>query len=479
MTTPTLTLGNSYRGLASGTIRDKFVLVEGRRGTGKTRAILTILLARALAVPKSRILVVRSTRTRLSATVLVTLEEQVFPSFGMSVPGGGARENRSGYRLPNGSEIVVQGLDDTSRTQSGEFSWIYVAEGTELASQNDVSALAGALRLAMPQDVPSFVPRHQCIIDFNPSYPGHWINKIGNEVPTGLRKVNSPAAYRRILAFNRQDPEPGRWRRIVTCHADNPYYWDSKAWTWTPQGLEYYTETLSHLTGHLKRNWLDGEWSAPEGTVWGESFLPELHEVNPFRIPSTWPIYAALDPGYGHNCAFAWFAVAPNGRMYCIAEIVGARIPLGTLIARIEAMERENGWTVKRYYGDPQYIHQTRQETGKNLRRLAAELGLRLTPWPATGDMDAMVEAVRHKLEKRLDDGGPALVFFRNCPAFIEGMQGWSLKPNQHGQFVGDDKYQEELKDQADVVRGIVAVGLKYEPQQAQAILGASEQDDE
>ena len=61
-------LSDSYLPLADWSIRDGFVLIEGRRGTGKTRAILSILLARALAYPGSRWLLARSTRTRASST---------------------------------------------------------------------------------------------------------------------------------------------------------------------------------------------------------------------------------------------------------------------------------------------------------------------------------------------------------------------------------------------------------------------------
>ncbi len=62
------------------------VLVEGNRGSAKTRSILTILILRALRWPKSRWALWRSSRSRLTETVLETLETQVLPLFAMSVP---------------------------------------------------------------------------------------------------------------------------------------------------------------------------------------------------------------------------------------------------------------------------------------------------------------------------------------------------------------------------------------------------------
>src|SRR5687767_12938478 len=125
-------LSDNYLPLVDWRVKDGFVLVEGRRGTGKTRAILSTLLLRALAYPGSRWLLARSTRTRLTESVLVTLEEQVFPSFGMSVPGGAGRENRHAYHLPNGSQLIPIGLDDYQRSQSVETAGIYVAEAVEI-----------------------------------------------------------------------------------------------------------------------------------------------------------------------------------------------------------------------------------------------------------------------------------------------------------------------------------------------------------
>src|SRR5690348_2197939 len=110
--TPEVRIGRAYKPLL--TCRDPFVFIEGPRGTAKTRSILTILVARLLAYPGSRLLLCRRTRVDLSKTVLVTLEEQVFPALGMQVPGGAHRENRSEYSLSNGSMILPVGIDEGS-----------------------------------------------------------------------------------------------------------------------------------------------------------------------------------------------------------------------------------------------------------------------------------------------------------------------------------------------------------------------------
>jgi hypothetical protein len=107
---PRIVLGQSYEPLL--TCKYPFVFVEGPRGTSKTRSILSILLARMLKWPKTRTLLCRYHRAELTKTVLTTLEEEVFPAFGIPVPGGAHRENRSEYVLPNGSTFFLVGMKE-------------------------------------------------------------------------------------------------------------------------------------------------------------------------------------------------------------------------------------------------------------------------------------------------------------------------------------------------------------------------------
>jgi hypothetical protein len=290
MTELDILIGDSFLPLLGERARDRFVLVEGPRGTAKTRSILSIIMARALAKPKSRWILARSTRTRLSNSVLVTLEEQVFPAYGLPVPGAAGREHRADYLLPNGSRLIPIGLDDQQRTQSMECAGIYLAEGVELEKQDDALALAGSMRQAG-------IINPQCIVDCNPGPPGHWANVIAEPVPASLRRVHSREDYQRVLEHNAA-PAKGGWKRIVSRHQDNPAYWDHEKWDWTEMG-QAYLETLGHLGGHLRRRWLDGDWVAAEGVVFPE-FDDTKHVIEPFPIPREWPCIIAKDPGRDH-----------------------------------------------------------------------------------------------------------------------------------------------------------------------------------
>src|SRR5262245_66475081 len=108
-----------------GAARDLFhcrapeVLVSGPAGTGKTLAALWKLHYCATKVPGLRALITRKTRHSLTESVLVTYERNVLP-LGHPVFRGAARASRSAYHYPNGSEIVLGGMDLASRVLSSE-----------------------------------------------------------------------------------------------------------------------------------------------------------------------------------------------------------------------------------------------------------------------------------------------------------------------------------------------------------------------
>ena len=310
MSVATVEIGQSIAPLF--TCQDPFVMVEGPRGTGKTRGTLSVLMCRALQWPGARFLLARSTRTRLTDTVLVTLENQVFPAFGIPVPGGAGRSNRHDYTLPNGSSFIPMGLDDESRTQSLEVAGIYLAEATELDGIDAVTALAGSMRQAG-------YPFYQAIVDCNPVSPAHWMNQKGEPIEKGLRVVRTREDYERLQQHNRAPAKSplDRWKRLVTKHQDNPAYWDHETWDYTDLGRQYIKTTLESLSGHLRRRWLDGDWVSAEGSVFPD-FSEERHVI-PSRdtIPGDWPCYVGIDPGFDHPCAILWLqkrSTKKNGR---------------------------------------------------------------------------------------------------------------------------------------------------------------------
>jgi len=451
--TPDLLIGDSYLPLFQGIHTGRFLLIEGRRGTGKTRAILTYLVAQARRYPNSSWLLARSTRTRLSGSVLKSLYKQVLPLFGIPAPAAGPSVVDS-IAVGSGSVLVPMGMDDLQRSQSAEFSGGYVAEAVEVDDEDAVTSLTGAMREA------SGVPYHQVIVDCNPGAPGHWLNQIAEPMDDSYRIIRSKADYLRTVRHNREPlGSRGKWKRIITHTADNPAYFDPKAWAWTPRGKEY-IDGLGEMSGFLRQRWLDGLWVAESGGVYPE-FNESVHCCAPFMVPKDWPVFVFYDPGYDHPCAVIWIAVSPTGKHYIIDEIYGGGITLASLAEQIKARNLAGGYNVHHYYGDPQKIDaETQEASGVSIRDQMRKLGLNFSLWPRTGrQIDDQVEAVRGKLLDR------SLFIFQGLRWVTFEFQSWRYKRNAAGsQLSGDDKFEDKNNNALDCVRGAIAQGLHFAP---------------
>lgn len=268
--------------------RNLELLIEGPAGTGKTRAVLEKLNRWLLKCPNSRVLITRKTRESMSQSVLVTLEEKVLPNNPDFYPvtDNVQRAHRQSYVYPNGSEMVVGGLDKPAKIMSTEYDMIAVFEATE-AWESDHEMLLTRLRNGV-------MPYQQIIDDCNPGPPTHWLNQ---------RAIK------------------GTMTRLVSRHEDNPVLHDSHGWT--PFGKTYLS-TLGRLTGARLTRLLQGRWASSEGLVY-DGFDAAKHVVSPRNIPPTWRRIRSIDFGFTNPFVCQWWAIDGDGRMYLYREIYCSR----------------------------------------------------------------------------------------------------------------------------------------------------------
>jgi phage terminase large subunit len=264
------------------TSRNKEFVLSGPAGTGKSRACLEYLHACAVKYPGMRGLILRKTRTSLTETGLVTFEEKVVPA-GSPVVSGPQRAFRKVYRYPNGSELIVGGLDNATKVMSSEYDIAYVQEAIELV-EDDWEKVTTRLRNGV-------MPYQRLIGDTNPDAPTHWL---------------------------RQRSNAGRLRMLDSKHEENPVYWDARAGQWTALGASYIA-TLDALTGVRKERLRFGRWVAAEGTVY--EFDRAVHVIDRFEIPREWPRIWCCDFGFTNPLVLAAFAVDPDGRLYRYREL--------------------------------------------------------------------------------------------------------------------------------------------------------------
>lgn len=458
---PVLRLGAAYLPLALS--RDPIVFVEGGRGTGKTASILKILVARALQYPGCRILLGRSHRTLLTETVLVTLEEQVFPSFGMAVPGGQRRHGRTEYALDNGTVMVPLGVDDGDRMFSAEWTFAYICEAGDM-TQNQIERLQGSMRyLRGPgrEKLPDFC---QTILDYNPTSPGHWLNQKAEPATDVLRRAKTKDQYASLQKYNTEPAANPKktWKRIITKHIDNPGYWDYDRWDWTAQGRTYVEDTLEPLTGYLRDNWLDGLWRAASGTVFPE-FDIDVHVVPDFIPPVDWPWYIGWDPGFRHHTGVPWITVAPNGDIYVGDEIYENEHEASYYAEKIKRMRGNR--IIRKYFGDPHEFFSSRAQ-GPSIAAQVYECGLpRFIPW-ANQKKQAMVNHYREALVRsQSGKPGPKMYVMEKCKNTIMEHQTWAFKKMVNGELPpGDDAFVDANNDLLDPIIGMYNTGaLRYE----------------
>lgn len=257
--------------------------------TGKSRAALELLHFRAQTFPGFRGLMVRKTRSSMTQSSLVTWERDVCPGFKFTT--NEQRSNRSSYKYPNGSEVVVGGLDKVENYMSSEFDMIVILECTE-ATEDDWTMLGTRLR----SGVCGF---YQIIGECNPSSANHWVKLRGDE---------------------------GKVKMLESKHEDNPQLWDKKAKDWTAEGRRYLDDQRRRLTGFRLKRLLENQWVSPDGARF--EFLErgvqtfDKRDIWPGGLPSTYDVIVGMDYGISTKSAFCalWIAIDHAGDYWVFRE---------------------------------------------------------------------------------------------------------------------------------------------------------------
>lgn len=337
------------------------VVLSGPAGTGKTRGCLEWMHALALEHPRSRGLICRRTRDSLTQTALVTFNEEVRPH----LDGAAWRATEQEYRYPNGSVVVVAGLDrEGQRVFSSQYDHVYVNEATELQEAHWEN-LTTRLRNGRS-------PLQQLFADCNPDRPSHWL------------KVRS---------------DEGRCLMLESRHEDNPRLWDGAAWT--KQGVDYLAK-LDALTGPRRLRLRFGRWVQAEGIVY-DAWDAGVHLIDPFAIPPNWPRYWAVDFGYTNPFCCLMCAADGDGRLYVYRQVYHTK----RLVK--EHAERMRAVSVR----DPSPAGIVADSEDREGRETLAAAGYgTVAALKGPGSVMMGIQAVQARLQ-RAGDGRPRLFVFR------------------------------------------------------------------
>lgn len=309
-----------------------------------------------------RALIVRQTRESLTQSALVTYENQTLSkSWYRRLAEGCQRRVRQSYRYPNGSEIVVGGLDKPSKVMSTEYDIIYVNEARE-TTEDAYEDLSSRLRNGR-------MPYQQMLSDTNPDAPTHWIK-------------------RRALS--------GKLELWPTRHEDNPRYYQGDVWT---EEGQRYIDRLERLTGVRFLRLRKGVWAGAEGQIYDE-WDEAVHLIEPFEIPASWPRYRCVDFGFTNPFVCQWWATDPDERVYLYRELYGPQRIVSDWAKIIEQ------------YSESEKIEWTVADHDAEDRATLLDCGIRTVA--AEKMVQPGIEAVQLRLRKA-DDGRPRLFILKGC----------------------------------------------------------------
>ena len=264
--------------------RDEEVLCESGAGTGKSFAAMCYADWIARNYPGARIVFCRQTRQSMNETVLVDWEEQVLwpghPAMGTAT----SRPTRQRYRYPNGSTVVLFGLDNVTRIMSGQYDIAIFFEATE-GTLKDWEYLSTRLRNGK-------VPWAQLIADVNPTTDKHWLN---------------------------QRAKDGKMRRLLFRHEDNPRWFDHEKNRWTEEGIKYMAR-LDRLTGARRKRLLLHQWVPEEGLFY-PSYNARTHLIERGDLPKMRWHFGGMDFGFTKPGCIELFGVDSEDYVYRVAEV--------------------------------------------------------------------------------------------------------------------------------------------------------------
>jgi len=376
------------------------VMLSGPAGTGKSLANLFKINRLAWEYPGARILIVRKVRADVAFTALTTYEQHIM-SEDNPIVSNVRREYRRVYHYPNGSTIVIGGLDRTTAVMSSEYDIIYVQEAVEV-DESHWESLSTRLRNGV-------IPKPQLLGDTNPDAPDHWI-------------------------LQRRDR--GDLKLYPTLHQENPALHDGESWT--PEGERYVLGILERLTGVRKDRLLKGLWVLAEGAIYDN--WSQKHHIRDDIKPGKGTRFISIDFGYTNPFVALWFEVDADGRLICYRELYMTK-----RLVRDHA-KTINAWNEKdKSAGTPvQYMVGDHDAEGR--ATLERDTGLNFRP--AKKGVQEGIQAVLDRLTVE-GDGLPRLMFLAETlveidPELVDQARPWKTTQEFPTYVWNDRKTKEE-----------------------------------
>jgi PBSX family phage terminase large subunit len=370
-----------------GRCRDIEVCLDGPAGTGKTFACLYKVHILLTLYPGAKALVARKSNVSLAGSAMATFRNLIQDTESARYFGGN-KIKPAAFEYPNGSLMIVSGLDRPEKIKSYEFDIAYLNEASEMVV-DDIEFVRSRLRNGK-------LPYHQLIMDTNPDAPTHWLNARMNE---------------------------GTTTRLLSRHEHNPRFYDTVTQNWTEEGYNYIEGVLGGLTGVRLARLRYGIWAAASGTVYEDAWDRARNVVDPFPLQPEWPRYLGIDFGYVHPFVCLWAAIDNDGRIIIYRQIYKTKTLVEDHAKQIKHLSRwgQDG-------GDPLPREIICDHDAEDRATLERHLGL--ITMPAHKNVSAGIQAVASRF-KAAGNGKPRIVIFRDSLKDVDRELMQAKKPTR------------------------------------------------
>lgn len=321
----------------------------GARGGGKSWAVRTLAVKKALEYDGIRILVVRRTYKDVEENHIEPILKQVMPHEIAHYKG-------DTYTLTfiNGSVVKFghyQGAHSNMEYQGKEYDMVFIDEATQF-TEDEFRIFGACVR-----GVNKFPKR--LYLTCNPGGVGHgWVKRlfIDKNYKTGS---DNPE----------EDEDPAHYSFIAASVEDNDAL--KKA---DPRGFAQYLQMLSSLPENMRKAHRYGDWDALGGNYFPE-FTKASHVVRYFPVPADWMRYRAIDYGLDALACY-WVAVDPDGRSWVYRELKAAGLIVSEAAEAILYNTLPEEKIVVTFA--PPDIWSTQKDTGKTMAELFLQHGVNI-----------------------------------------------------------------------------------------------------
>lgn len=373
------------------TCRAPEVCIAGPAGTGKSVGALLKLHITSALVANTTSLIVRQTHASLTASTLKTFETSIIAedmAAGKVKWFGGSGRKPPAYMYPNGSMILVGGMDQPGKFLSMDLDRVLVDE----ANQVSITAFE-TLMTRMRGSAGTY---NQIVLSTNPDHPAHWI---------------------------KERADAGNLPLLASVHTDNPYLYNRDG-SLTESG-DSYMSVLQSLTGIRRARYYEGRWLAAEGQVFSD-WNEQVNLVDPFPVPDDWRSFWSVDFGYSNSFVWQQWRVDGDGRMYLTHEIARRQRLVEDHARDILDLMKVNGW--KR----PEAIvcdHDSED-------RATLERHLGMATIPARKGVSRGVQLVQARM-RPAGDGKARLMVFRNATLATDPLAATDKRPRGYAAEAG------------------------------------------